>query len=70
MFATIARYTRRSETILWWWGSKTLCEEKAEEARSYGCKWTKIVEIEEFTPVGTTADDMKVWAMLEARGIH
>lgn len=70
MFALVARYTRRSETILWWWGDKDLCEEKAEEARSYGCKWTKIVEIDDFTPVGTTGDDMKVWKMLEERGVR
>jgi len=72
MFAVIATFKGSSEICLHWWGSLSTCESNAAEARTYPCYKShsvKIVEIEDFTPTGTTADDLKVWEMLEAMGL-
>lgn len=68
MFAVVAKYTKKSEVYLWWWGNLETCESNAEDARRCGCKYVRIVEIEDFKPVGTTADDNHVWEQLDAMG--
>ena len=72
MFAVIATFTNSTEICLHWWGSLSTCESNAAEARTYPCykpESVQIVEIEDFIPTGTTADDLKVWDMLDAMGL-
>lgn len=72
MFAVIATFTNSTETCLHWWGSLSTCESNAAEARTYPCYKqgsVRVVEIADFTPTGTTADDRKVWDMLDAMGL-
>lgn len=72
MFAVIATFTNSTEVCLHWWGSLSTCESNAAEARTYPCyksESVQIVEIEDFIPTGTTADDLKVWDMLDAMGL-
>lgn len=72
MFAVIATFKKSSEICLYWWGSLATCESNADEARTHPCYKTssvRIVEIEDFTPTGTTADDRRVWEYLEALGL-
>ena len=68
MFAVVAKYTKKSEVYLWWWGSLETCESNAKDAHRCGCKYVRIVEMEDFKPVGTTADDNHVWEQLDAMG--
>lgn len=72
MFAVIATFANSTETCLHWWGSLSTCKNNAAEARTYSCYKrgsVRIVEIADFTPTGTTADDYKVWDMLDAMGL-
>lgn len=72
MFAVIATFTNSTEVCLHWWGSLSTCESNAAEARAYPyyeSESVQIVEIEDFIPTGTTADDLKVWDMLDAMGL-
>lgn len=69
MFAVTALFTNTTETCLFDWGPLAICEAAAQEASTLGCydpKSVKITEIADFVPTGTTADDRKVWEMLEA----
>ena len=68
MFAVIAKYTKNSEVCLWWWGNESTSKSNAEDARACGCKYVKIIEIEDVPWTGTTADNKKVWAQLDAMG--
>ena len=72
MFAVIATLTNSTDICLHWWGSLSTCESNAEEARTYPCykrESVQIIEIADFIPTGTTADDHKVLGMLSAMGL-
>ena len=69
MFAVVTKYTKNSDLCLWWWGCRETCESNAVDARQCGCKYVRIVEIEDFKPVGTTADERRVWEQLDTMGL-
>ena len=65
MFAVVVKYTKNSDVVLYWWGDLATCKTNATDAHSCGYKYVRIVEIQEFKPVGTTANERCVWEQLD-----